>query len=242
MTGSSAPFDVQLRGSFGFEQQLLFERLDFTLHHGEWTCLIGVSGAGKSTLLRLIAGLDTGGVFDGELTTTDKLGLSGRVAYMAQSDLLLPWLTVSDNIALGHRLRKQPLDQERLTALMDRVGLLAHRQKKPPALSGGMRQRAALARTLLEETPVVLLDEPFSALDARTRCSMQELSYELLKDKTVLLVTHDPAEAVRLGSRLFEATPAGLLEHLVPESSPIRAVDDPAVLARQAELLLTLRA
>ncbi len=233
--------DVNLTGSFRFKHQLLFEELEFTLRAGEWTCLIGVSGAGKSTLLRLIAGLETGGEFNGDIVTSDGQPLAGTVAYMAQSDLLLPWLTVADNIALGHRLRNQPLDDQRLAELIDRVGLTIHRNKKPPALSGGMRQRAALARTLLENTPIVLLDEPFSALDARTRSSMQELAYELLKEKTVLLVTHDPSEAVRMGHRLYEVSNQGLHEHAVPASAPIRAVDDPVVLARQAELLLTLR-
>ncbi len=203
--------------------------------------MIGVSGAGKSTLLRLLAGLETGGSFDGAITTSDQSALSGRVAYMAQSDLLLPWRSVSDNIALGHRLRGQALDEDRLKDLINRVGLSEHEHKKPAALSGGMRQRAALARTLLEDTPVVLLDEPFSALDARTRSSMQELSFELLQGKTVLLVTHDPSEAVRLGSRLYEVTDQGLQEHQIPASQPIRNIDDPDVLARQAALLLALR-
>ncbi|MBX2880725.1 MAG: ABC transporter ATP-binding protein [Granulosicoccus sp.] len=233
--------DVTLRGSFRFQDQPLFEELEFTLRAGEWTCLIGVSGAGKSTLLRLIAGLETGGKFEGIIATSQGESLEGKVAYMAQSDLLLPWLTLTDNIALGHRLRNQPLDDQRLADLIDRVGLTAHRDKKPPALSGGMRQRAALARTLLENTPIVLLDEPFSALDARTRSSMQELAYELLREKTVLLVTHDPSEAVRMGHRLFEVSDVGVAEHGVPNSVPIRAVNDPVVLARQAELLLTLR-
>jgi len=236
-----SPFEVHLKGSFRFDQQILFQSLDFSLSSREWTCLIGVSGVGKSTLLRLLAGLETGGRFEGAITTSDQSSLAGRVAYMAQSDLLLPWRSVSDNIALGHRLRGQTLDKDRLNALIDRVGLSEHRHKKPAALSGGMRQRAALARTLLEDTPVVLLDEPFSALDARTRSRMQELSFELLQEKTVLLVTHDPSEAVRLGSRLFEVTDKGLLEHEIPDSQPIRDIDDPAVLARQAALLLALR-
>ena len=241
MNKPPTPFDVHLKGSFRFDQQVLFQSLDFSLFSGEWTCLIGVSGVGKSTLLRLLAGLETGGLFEGNIATSDQSALTGQVAYMAQSDLLLPWRSVSENIALGHRLRGQALDQDRLNALIDRVGLSDHQHKKPAALSGGMRQRAALARTLLEDTPIVLLDEPFSALDARTRSSMQELSFELLQGKTVLLVTHDPSEAVRLGSRLYEVTQKGLLEHEIPASQPIRNIDDPMVLARQAELLLALR-
>ena len=241
MNTSSAVNDIRVSGSFRFGSEIIFKDIDFTLTTNQWTCLIGLSGVGKSTLLRLIAGLDHDGEFEGNISSDDQTFGAKRVAYMAQSDLLLPWLTVTENIALGHHLRRQPLDQQKLSQLIHQVGLEQHSHKKPLELSGGMRQRTALARTLMEDTPIVLLDEPFSALDARTRHQMQNLAYDLLADKTVLLVTHDPAEAVRLGHRLFEISEQTLHQHQLPEVAPIRPVDHPLVLKRQAELLLTLR-
>jgi putative hydroxymethylpyrimidine transport system ATP-binding protein len=146
------------------------------LGSGQWPCLLGGSGVGKSTVLRLLAGLDTTATFDGVIHADDGADLGSRIAYMAQSDLLLPWKTVADNIALGGKLRAGRSDQTRLDTLLGRVGLRDHRNKYPDQLSGGQRQRVALARTLMEDRPVVLLDEPLSALDAQTRADMQELT------------------------------------------------------------------
>ena len=215
--------------------------VDLTLPIGVWTCLLGPSGVGKSTLLRLIASLDVGVAFSGEVSTSDGKSLEGRLAYMAQSDLLLPWLNVAQNIQLGAKLRGEATEA-RLDDLLVRTGLQAHRDKHPPALSGGMRQRAALARTLMEDRPIVLLDEPFSALDAKTRAEMQELAFELLKGRSVLLVTHDPAEAARLGTEILLMQDSGISKVAAPSGTPIRAVDDPAVLDRQTALLKQLRA
>ena len=125
-----------------------------------------------------------------------------RLAWMGQQDNLLPWLTVLGNVGLGARLRGEPLDRDRAEALLARVGLIPQRDQRPATLSGGQRQRAALARTLMEDRPVVLMDEPFSALDAITRARLQVLAAQLLAGRTVLLVTHDPLEALRLGHRI----------------------------------------
>jgi len=213
-----------------------------TLPSGRWTCLLGPSGVGKSTVLRLILGLETGGAFQGEITAEDGGAVAERVSYMAQSDLLMPWLSVMDNVTIGAKLRGETPDTARAEALLKRVGLSAHITKKPAALSGGMRQRAALARTLMEDRPVVLLDEPFSALDASTRADMQELAAEVLKGKTVLLVTHDPAEAARLGHQILLMSPSGMAHWPTPDSPAIRALDDPKVLACQTALMAHLRA
>ncbi|KAB7613990.1 ABC transporter ATP-binding protein [Amylibacter sp. SFDW26] len=207
----------------------------------EWTCLLGPSGVGKTTVLREIAALETAVDFDGSITTSDNKPLNDRVAYMAQSDLLFPWLSVLDNICIGAKLRGQSADFERATKLLDRVGLSDHKSKKPKALSGGQRQRVALARTLMEDRPVILLDEPFSALDAKTRAEMQELSAELLKSKTVLLVTHDPAEAARLGHSVYVMQQDGLQTIKMPSTSPIRATDDADTLTTQGVLFRILR-
>jgi putative hydroxymethylpyrimidine transport system ATP-binding protein len=227
-------------GSLAYQGVPLFEGLRFRLEGGSWTCLLGPSGVGKTTLLRLIAGLAPGA-----LVVVDDGGvLDRRVALMAQQDLLLPWLPVVENVVLGHRLRgasRAELRRRREEArrLLARVGLERQAGVLPATLSGGMRQRAALARTLTEDRPIVLMDEPFSALDAITRHRLQDLAAELLAGRTVLLVTHNPLEALRLGHRLYvlsgrPATPRG---PLVPKGAPPRDAADPTLLALQAELL-----
>jgi putative hydroxymethylpyrimidine transport system ATP-binding protein len=120
--------------------------------------------------------------------------------------------------------------------------LAAHAGKRPRQLSGGERQRVALARTLMEDRPVILLDEPFSALDAKRRAEMQELAAELLAGRTVLLVTHDPGEAARLGHAILVMSAGGVMAGAVPASPPVRPVDDPETLACQGRLYAQLRA
>lgn len=198
---------------------------------GRWTCLLGPSGVGKSTLLHCFAGLAPGMTVEGRAEATDGVPLAGRVALMAQSDGLLPWLGVAENVAVGARLRGQRPDRDRAAALLARVGLADMEDRRPQTLSGGQRQRAALARTLYEDRPVVLLDEPFSALDVARRARMQELSVRELAGRTVLHVTHDPAEAARLGERLLVLTEAGIAEIDTAGAPPIpRAADAGATL------------
>lgn len=219
----------------------LFAPLFLTIGAGEWTCLLGGSGVGKSTVLRLIAGLQTGADFKGRIAASDGGAVIPRVGYMAQDDLLLPWATVTQNIALGARLRGETVDRARLERLLARVRLSDHAAKKPSELSGGQRQRVALARTLMEDKEIILLDEPFSALDARTRAEMQELAVELLQGRTVLLVTHDPAEAARLGHRIMVMAQSGLTHCPPPQAQIPRRVDDLETLESQGALLRLLR-
>jgi len=153
----------------------------------------------------------------------------------------LPWATVSENVTLGSRLRGERVDQERLNDTLDRVGLYTLRGKKPRELSGGQRQRAALARTLMEDRHLVLLDEPFSALDAQTREEMQNLSVELLEHRSVLIVTHDPLEAARLGNQLYILTAAGAKLVTAPSGPPPRSTSDISTLECQAGLLDSLK-
>ncbi len=241
---ASAPatsFDIVVRqASLRYAGSLLFERLDFTLRGGEWTCLLGPSGVGKSSLLRLIAGLEP--LAEGSVACSDALPLAGRLAWMGQQDDLLPWLAVAGNVTLGARLRGERLERAKAAALLDRVGLARQQGQLPATLSGGERQRAALARTLMEDRPVVLMDEPFSALDAITRTRLQALAARLLAGRTVLLVTHDPLEALRLGHRIQVMTghPARVEAPICPAGAPPRDLHDPALLARQGELLARL--
>lgn len=219
---------------------LLFDGLDLELPHGSVTCLLGPSGVGKTTLLRLLAGL-------AEPEAPTRVGRSGAIAWMAQQDLLMPWLCVLDNVLLGARLRGEPHAPalvERARDLLARVGLAGREGDRPASLSGGMRQRVALARTLMEDRPIVLMDEPFSGLDAITRLRLQDLAVELLAGRTVLLVTHDPLEALRLADRVLVLTgrPARLSDPLCPPGAKPRAPDDPALLALQGRLLRALAA
>ncbi len=222
----------------------LFDDLDFQLEAGRTTVLLGPSGVGKTSLLRLIADLasdEERAGRDDAVRCSDGLPLAGRAAYMAQTDLLLPWLSALDNVMLGARLRGEAIApaRERATALLEAVGLAQVRHALPADLSGGMRQRVALARTLMEDRPVVLMDEPFSALDAITRHRLQGLSADLLRGRTVLLITHDPLEALRLGDAVYvmAGRPARLSPAEVPPGAPARSVSDAAVLRLQGVLL-----
>jgi putative hydroxymethylpyrimidine transport system ATP-binding protein len=238
---SPAPPGVSLTGTARFGAVPLFPPVALEIDPGGWSCLLGPSGCGKTTILRLIAGLETGVDFEGQILATDGRPIPGRVAYMAQTDLLLPWLDVLGNITLGARLRGAAPDLAAAEALIERLGLKQHAHRRPSQLSGGQRQRVALARTLMEDRPVVLLDEPFSALDARTRADMQDMAAETLADRTVLLVTHDPGEAARLGDRVFLMDELGMIEAVPPALPAIRPADGAETLAFQGRLLAALR-
>ena len=226
---------LRLKGSAVIDQTPIFSDLDLSLKPNSWTCLLGASGVGKSTVLRLFAGLAESVCFNGDLRDP------GRVAMMAQQDLLMPWLSVLDNVLLGARLRGERPDQTLAHDRLAQVGLVDHADKLPPTLSGGQRQRVALARTLMENCAVVLLDEPFSALDALTRAQMQELTAELLRGCTVLLVTHDPNEAARLGHKILIMTPSGLVEIAAPTTPIPRDIHAVDVLRAQSNLFDQLR-
>ena len=236
MNAPVAPGTVSLSGQVRLDGRALFAPVRLVLPAGKWTALLGDSGVGKSTLLRLLAGLPIGGQFTGRIDNPQPAAL------MAQDPGLLPWLDVRQNAALGSRLRGTRADAARLEDILARTGLRDHAAKRPAQLSGGQRQRVALARTLMEDRPLVLLDEPFSALDMRLRRTMQDLAAELLRGRTVLMVTHDPAEAARLSDRIAVLTPTGLTLAEAPDSPAPRLPDAPQVLACQGALMARLMA
>jgi putative hydroxymethylpyrimidine transport system ATP-binding protein len=226
--------------SLAFEKKTFIKNLNTIFEAGKITCLLGPSGIGKSSLLRAIAKL---------YTRDDSVELSGTItsdapAYMAQTDLLLPWLTVLDNALLGSKLRGKISEDEKqkAIALLTEVGLGENLKDYPSTLSGGMRQRVALVRTFLEDKSVVLMDEPFSALDAITRLKLQDIAAKLLKGKTVLLVTHDPLEALRLADTIYvlSGLPAQLGEPIIPHGVAPRSTTEPEVLLLQGKLLKQL--
>lgn len=177
---------------------------------GRFISIIGPSGCGKSTLFNIIAGLmrpSEGDVLlDGEKIT----GESGHVGYMLQKDLLLPWRTILDNVMIGLEIRGVPKKEGRKRALplLRKYGLKGFEYDHPDALSGGMRQRAGLIRTLLYDKDIILLDEPFGALDAQTRMQMQNWLLQIWNDfrKTILFVTHDIDEAIYLSDEIYVLT------------------------------------
>jgi putative hydroxymethylpyrimidine transport system ATP-binding protein len=240
---STAPEITIENLSFKYADQHLFEDFTFTVAAGQWTCLLGPSGCGKSTLLRMISGSLIQGV-DGRIQFAGQPRMCGQAAWMAQKDLLLPWLSVLENVLLGPRLRGTLSDGHRQQALklLEAAGLCEYAQALPDSLSGGMRQRAALLRTLMEQRPVILMDEPFSALDALTRIKLQNLAARLVKGATVLLVTHDPWEALRIGHRIFimKDRPVRLSRVFLPPGTPPRTPDREEIASMYAQLLAQL--
>lgn len=181
--------------------------INLTVADGEFLCICGPSGSGKSTLFNIIAGLQqpsSGRIrIDGADVTNSVLG---HVSYMFQKDLLVPWRTVTENVTLGLEVRGMPRSEAEECArdYIKRYGLAGFEETFPKDLSGGMRQRVALMRTMVLDNSVILMDEPFSALDYPTKLSIEtevrNLASEL--DKTVLFVTHDIDEAVSMGDRV----------------------------------------
>ena len=210
------------------------------VERGRFASLVGPSGCGKSTLFNIIAGLLEPSAGTVRIDGQDVTGLVGGVGYMLQKDLLLPWRTVLDNVALGMEIRGTRLAEARARArpYLARYGLAGFEDRYPSALSGGMRQRAALLRTLLTDTDLILLDEPFGALDALTKQRMQEWLLTLWSDfgKTIVFITHDVEEAVFLSDEIhvMAAGPGRIVRRLevtLPRPRPRAVTAAPAFLA-----------
>lgn len=185
----------------------MLKNLSFSVEKGEFISIIGASGSGKSTIFRLINALEK--PKDGEIFINENSikNMTNYSAYMPQKDLLFPWRTIGDNLSLPMEIQKiKKSDREnRVNEILKEVGLFDYKDKFPKDLSGGMKQRVSFARTLLTGSELLLLDEPFSALDSLTRISMQEWLLEEWKhfNKTILFITHDVEEAIFLSKSIF---------------------------------------
>jgi ABC-type nitrate/sulfonate/bicarbonate transport system ATPase subunit len=190
----------------GHDAMTALEGVDIDIRAGEFVSIIGPSGCGKSTLFNMLAGLIKPSAGKIYLDGGEPDSLLGKIGYMPQKDLLMPWRTVLDNVTLGLEMDGTRRRKARAQAMeeLPRFGLKGFEQRWPSSLSGGMRQRAALLRTFLAGREVMLLDEPFGALDALTRQAMQEWLLELWATdrKTVVFITHDVEEAVYLSDRV----------------------------------------
>ena len=221
---------------------LAVDRLSLDVSPGEFVCLVGASGCGKSTLLSMAAGLEP--VSGGRI----EVAAGHRPALMFQEPALLPWLTVRANVDLALKMRGVPRgDRETLARdLLGNVHLGDFADKRPHELSGGMRQRVALARTLAQETPVLLMDEPFAALDAMTRDVLHDEIERIWRDRrlTVLFVTHNVREAARLGDRivLLSSRPGRVVEVYPVDVARPRRIDSPEIARLAATVTDRLRA
>jgi NitT/TauT family transport system ATP-binding protein len=230
---SAAPLLQLEKASFGYRgEHLLLDRFDLRVAPGEFLALLGPSGCGKSTILNLAAGLmaplDGTVAFDGRKLQ----GVNTKVGYMTQGDTLLPWMSVARNIQLPLSLNGVPRAQwqERVDRVLQMVGLEAAADRWPAELSGGMRRRALLARSIVYDPPMLLMDEPFAALDAQLR---EDMHGQLLKTvartgQGVLFVTHDIGECLMLADRVvvLGGRPLRIMEDIkLPWAGPQRDLD-----------------
>ena len=211
------------------KQENIIEDISIELHDNEIVCLLGTSGGGKTTLFNVIAGLlvpDQGSVFlDGE----DISGKPGHISYMLQKDLLLPYKTIEDNVALPLFIKGERKKEARIKvgAFFEQFGLEGTQKKYPHQLSGGMRQRAALLRTYMFSKDVALLDEPFSALDTLTKSEMHKWYLDVMDEiqLSTLFITHDIDEAILLSDRIYllAGNPGRITEEIrIDEPKPRR--------------------
>jgi NitT/TauT family transport system ATP-binding protein len=215
------------------------EDISLSAAPGEFVCILGASGCGKSTLLNLVAGLDR--------PTSGTVECQGKPSFMFQEAALFPWLSVERNVELPLRLAKVPGPERRarVAELLDTVQLGAFARRQPHELSGGMRQRVALARALAQDAEVLLMDEPFGALDAMTRDILHDELEQIWQatGRTILFVTHNVREAARLGDRivLLTSRPGRVAEEFAVDIPRPRRIEDPDVSALARHVTARLR-
>jgi NitT/TauT family transport system ATP-binding protein len=215
------------------------EDISLSADRGEFVCLLGASGCGKTTLLNLVAGLDR--------PTRGDVACAGQPSFMFQEAALFPWLSVERNVELPLRIRRTPKAERRarVEQLLDLVQLTAFARRQPHELSGGMCQRVALARALAQDADVLLMDEPFGALDAMTRDILHDELERIWQatGRTILFVTHNVREAARLGDRivLLTSRPGRVADEFAVDIPRPRRIEDPDVAALAARITVRLR-
>lgn len=221
------------------EDTVALDGIDLEVRRGEFLSIVGASGCGKSTLLNLVAGL--------EEPTSGSIATTGRTALMFQESALFPWLTIRQNVELSLRLRgvSRRDRRARALALLEQVRLDGFAERRPHELSGGMRQRAALARAFSQDAEILLMDEPFGALDAMTRDLLHAELEQLWADRsqTIVFVTHNVREAVRLGDRvvLLTSRPGTVAAGFPVNIDRPRRMEAPEVSALAGEITERLR-
>ena len=232
-----------------FGGTVALEPTSLDINAGSFVAIVGPSGCGKSTLFNIIAGLlrpDSGEV---RLEDEPVTGATGHVGYMLQKDLLVPWRTVHDNITMAARLTRRVTNEDRAEArrVAEQYGLGEFLRHYPSALSGGMRQRVAFMRTLVTHQSLLLLDEPFGALDAQTRLEMQQWLLQVWNDtkRTVLFITHDVDESIFLSDRLLVMSPRPgriVADFANPLARPrdVSTLTDPSFISLKSEVMQLL--
>lgn len=239
--------------SFGYENkgkgQEVVKDISFAVKEGEFISIVGASGSGKSTIFRLIVGLEQphrGEVYVNGQKTHNRLG---KIGYMPQQDLLMPWRTVRENAILPLEIHKhRKMEEASVRDLLIDFGLEGYENHYPHELSGGMRQRVSFLRATLSGSPILLLDEPFSALDAMTKLFMQEwlLKQWEKRQSTIIFITHDISEAIFLSDRIFviTETPVTDVEEIqVPLTRPRthKDLDQPSIISLKNRLIERFR-
>ncbi|MBJ7460198.1 MAG: ABC transporter ATP-binding protein [Ilumatobacteraceae bacterium] len=218
---------------------IVLDNVSLSIAEGEFVCLLGASGCGKTTLLNLIAGLD--------VPTSGTITATGRTSLIFQEPALFPWLTAGKNIELALKASgvERAKRKEKAQELLHLVHLDRSYDQRPHELSGGMKQRVAIARALAQESKILLLDEPFAALDAITRDFLHEEISRVWKERglTIVFVTHNVREAVRLGQRvlLLSSRPGRVIREWNIDLAHPRNIDDPHVAVLAAEITAELR-
>lgn len=233
-----------------YKDKKIFENLAFKINGQRFTVILGRSGIGKTTILKCLAGLDLPytkvQIAKRHLENSAKTLEELKIAYLAQVDMLVPWFNVWDNIFLGYKLREEKIPEvlkEKAKNLLAKMNLINIEKQLPQALSLGMRQRVALIRIIIEDADFILMDEPFSAIDAITKLELQSLLKDLFRHKMVLFVTHDVLEALRLGNYIYILKNVASdikIEPVLEIDDDKRDLSDPNFLKWQAYLLSQL--
>ena len=229
-----------------FDDQVVLAPTDLKIAEGSFVSIVGPSGCGKSTLFNIIAGLLAPDAGEVRLQGRNIVGATGHVGYMLQKDLLIPWRTVEENITMAARLTRRvtPADRSEARRIAERYGLGEFLYHYPKALSGGMRQRVAFMRTLVTHQPLLLLDEPFGALDAQTRLDMQRWLLDVWREsgRTVLFITHDVDESIFLADRILVMSPrpgriVADLENTLSRPRDVDVLTEPHFIELKAKIL-----